>query len=226
MAETATNEAHAEASAHAHAEHFESLERQAEAARFGMWVFLASEVLLFGGLFTLYTCYRFEHPAAFARGVAMGALAIGTTNTAILIFSSFLVALAVHGLREGQRRRALALIAATIACGLVFLVLKGIEYAGHIRDGLLPGGRGAELVHARQGLDVFFTLYYGMTGLHALHVIVGLGVLAVLGYRIHRGALTEAAPHPLELGAMYWHLIDIIWIFLWPLFYLTRGGGA
>lgn len=202
-------------------DHFESLERQAEAARFGMWVFLASEVLLFGGLFTLYGAYRAEWHHAFAYGVAENNAILGTSNTILLLFGSYLVAVAVNRLHQGARRAATGLVLAAVVVGIGFLVIKVTEYREHFVHGIFPGGHGSYFASAPAGSPVFFTLYFLMTGLHAVHVIVGLFVLAWCAYRIETGRLSV---HGLEVGALYWHLVDCIWIFLWPLFYLLRSG--
>lgn len=209
-----------------HEEHFESLERQAQAARLGMWIFVASEVLFFGALFALYGAYRAVWPEAFHAGVRANALVLGTTNTVLLLGSSFLVALAVERLRRHHDRAAKWLVVGTLVVGIAFLSIKGWEYSRHFEHGIFPGGRGRHFEQAGPGQAAFFTLYYLLTGLHALHVGVGVGVMAVLARRIHVRTLTSTAPHGLEVGAMYWHLVDIIWLFLWPMFYLTRGGGG
>jgi cytochrome c oxidase subunit 3 len=139
--------------------------------------------------------------------------------------SSFLIALAVHGLRHGRTRAAAILAAATALLGVLFLLIKGYEYYDHFRHGIFPGGQGPWFSEGTRlpGTAAFWTLYFLMTGLHALHVIVGVVVLAVLGILVARRRIVPAAPHALENGAMYWHLVDIIWLFLWPLLYLTKG---
>ncbi|HEX3770805.1 MAG TPA: cytochrome c oxidase subunit 3 [Polyangiaceae bacterium] len=207
-----------------HAEHFEDLARQAHAARLGMWAFLASEVLFFAGLFALYGTYRVEHPEGFGEGVLHNTLALGTTNTAVLLLSSYTIALAVHMLRSGHARAAQALTAVTIAMGLAFLGIKATEYAEHFREGIYPGSQGSFFVeHTTPGIAMFFTLYFCMTGLHAIHVIAGMIVLTFLLIKMRTGAVTQVVSHPLAIGAVYWHLVDAIWIFLWPLFYLVPG---
>ncbi len=205
-----------------HAEHFESLARQAHAARLGMWVFLATELLLFGGAFVLFGAYQVEHPAAFHEAIAHNTKVLGSINTGVLLVSSTLVAAAVHALRGGERRACAALVGGTIALGLVFLVIKAVEYAKHFDEGIFPGGRGHFFVtHPARGTAIYWTLYYLMTGLHALHVTIGAGVLAVLLLQVLRGTTGPRTAHRLEIGAIYWHLVDVIWIFLWPLFYLA-----
>jgi cytochrome c oxidase subunit 3 len=210
--------------AHVHA-HFEDLHQQAHAAKVGMAAFLASEALLFAGLFTAFFAYRTAHPAAFQIGVHANTKTFGSVNTGVLLTSSALVALAVHATRRARRRQAGGLLCGAIALGLAFLVLKFTEYAIHFQEGIYPGGEGRFFTeHPQAGLPQFWTLYYVMTGIHAIHVTVGLSVLAALLGRAVRGNVGTPpdAPlvYPLEIGALYWHLVDLVWIFLWPIFYL------
>jgi cytochrome c oxidase subunit 3 len=201
---------------------YDSLERQHATARLGMWIFLGSESLLFAGLLALYAAYRFAYPAEFHAASAHANLVIGTVNTYILLTSSLTVALAIHATRRGNRRRTVALLVATIALGLAFDVLKIIEYAGHLREGLAPGDYYAFADLPARGVVLYVTLYYLLTGLHALHVTGGIVVLAWLALRAHRGDFTPGSHIALELGGLYWHLVDLVWIFLWPLLYLIR----
>jgi cytochrome c oxidase subunit 3 len=202
---------------------FQDMAKQAHAAHFGMWLFLASELLLFAGLFGLYTAYRTRYPAEFAEAVHHNELWIGTTNVVLLIFSSFTVAWAVYRLRRGDRGATLWSLAITMLCGLLFLGFKSLEYGIHFREGVFPGRYYAYKELPEPGVQVFFTLYYFMTGLHALHMIGGLVAIGWITARVARRKTTAAYPVPLELGALYWHLVDSIWIFLWPMFYLTTG---
>ncbi len=205
-----------------HEEHFASLEQQAHAARFGMWIFLASEVLLFGALFALFASYRVHYPAAFRDAVAHNTKILGSINTGVLLVSSTLVACSVQVLRAGRTRIAAKLVAATMTLGVVFLAIKLTEWLEHFREGIYPGGVGGYFLdHARDGYSQFWTLYFGMTGLHALHVIIGLSVLGTMLVSMIRGRLTAVHSHRLEVAALYWHLVDLVWIFLWPLFYLA-----
>jgi cytochrome c oxidase subunit III len=201
---------------------YESLERQHTTARLGMWVFLGSESLLFAGLFALYAAYRFAYPVEFHAASAHANLVIGTVNTYILLTSSLTVALAIHATRQGHRRRTVALLGATIAFGLAFDVLKFIEYAGHLAEGIAPGGWYAFNELPARGVVLYVTLYYLLTGLHALHVTGGVVVLIWLALRAQRGDFTPQSHIALELGGLYWHLVDLVWIFLWPLLYLIR----
>jgi cytochrome c oxidase subunit 3 len=202
------------------AHHFPSLEQQEQAARLGMWLFLATEILLFTVLFTAYSVYRFLFPAGFEGASHLAHVALGTTNTVVLITSSLTVALAIYYARQGQSKRTVALLAVTIAFGAVFMVLKGIEYYHHFADGQLPGKYYHYVGLKGPGVSMYFTLYFLMTGLHGLHVLVGMGVLAWLAARAARGDFSRAYSTPVELGGLYWHLVDLIWIFLFPLFYL------
>jgi cytochrome c oxidase subunit III len=205
-------------------EQWESMEKQAHAARFGMWVFLGTEVLFFSGLFALYIGYRVEHPGGFDVGVEHNTVVYGSVNTAVLLVSSYFVALGVHELRLGRNRRSAWLVGLTILLGFAFLGIKTAEYLHHFSEGVFPGGSGRFfLEHTDPGLKMFFTLYFCMTGLHALHVMAGMCVLGFLLRKVLRGEVGPTASYPLAIGAVYWHLVDAVWIFLWPLFYLVPG---
>ena len=200
---------------------FEDIARQEHAVRFGMWVFLGSELLLFAGLFALYSGYRSLYSAEFAKALHHNALALGSINTVVLIVSSFTVAWSIHALRGGRRRTTLWMLALTMTLGATFLVLKGVEYADHFSHGIFPGKYYTFAELPSHGAQLYFTLYYFMTGLHAIHMIVGLCLMAWLTSRVVRRRTTAARHGELELGALYWHLVDSIWIFLWPMFYLA-----
>jgi len=200
---------------------FENLAKQEHAVRFGMWVFLMSELLLFAGLFALYTAYRAEYSADFAAAYEHNWLALGSLNTVILIVSSFTIAWSIHCVRHDRHRAAVWMLAITMVCGVLFLVFKGIEYADHFEHGIFPGEFYAFAEMPTYGARMFFTLYYFMTGLHAIHMIAGLIVVGWLTTRVVRRKTTRYRHADLELGALYWHLVDSIWIFLWPLFYLA-----
>ncbi|WP_437519869.1 cytochrome c oxidase subunit 3 family protein [Sorangium sp. So ce726] len=201
---------------------FEDLEKQTHAAHFGMWIFLASEVLLFGGLFGLYAAYRAVFGPEFTAGIEHNNAVIGTANTGILLTSSLLVALSVYAVRLDRPARAGRLLLGAIALGVAFLVLKGVEYAAHFHEGIFPGAgyRFEELPYA--GAKMFFTLYYLTTGLHAIHVTAGLVVLGWLAWGCFRRRYGAGNETHVELGGLYWHLVDVIWIFLWPMLYLMH----
>ena len=197
------------------------MERQADAARLGMWLFLATELLLFGGLFCAYFYYRWMFPAAWAEGSHLMSLTLGTVNTFILLGSSFTVAMSIHFIRVAKPKLTVLMLAISIVCGLAFMGLKAVEYADHFKHGLLPG-RFLDSHEVRQpAVGMFFVLYYLTTGLHAIHVIAGLTVLAVMMVRAALGHFGPDYYTPLDMGGLYWHLVDIIWIFLYPLLYLV-----
>jgi cytochrome c oxidase subunit 3 len=203
-------------------EQFESLAKQDHAARLAMWVFLASEILLFAALFALYTSYRTMYPVDFARAASHNNLAIGTINTFILITSSATVALSLLTVRTGLMRLTSGLLLFSIACGVVFLILKAVEYNQHFHEGFYPGVgyHSAELTG--RGAKLFFTLYFLITGLHAFHVVVGLIVLGWLAVGTRRRVFGPENHVRFELGTLYWHLVDVVWIFVWPLLYLLH----
>jgi cytochrome c oxidase subunit 3 len=204
------------------AEHFEDLPKQAYAARLGMWIFLGSETLLFAALFALYASYRTMYPEDFAAAVGHNNVVIGTANTLILITSSFTVALSVGAIRASRARAAGWLLALSVLFGGLFLVLKAIEYAEHFREGILPGAGYHFHELPGPGAILFFTLYYLLTGLHALHVIAGMALLGWAASGCFRARYSAAYTTPVENVGLYWHLVDVIWIFLWPLLYLTH----
>jgi cytochrome c oxidase subunit III len=204
------------------AHHFDSLERQTSAARLGMWLFLTTEVLLFAGLFVAYAGYRFLFAATFQEGSRHLSLVLGSINTIVLITSSLTVALAYYAIRAGRPRLTAGLLVFTVLCALTFLVIKGFEYQHHIETGALPGRlfQYAPMA-ALPGAPMFFTIYFFSTGLHAFHVLVGVIILSWLVVRTWRGAFSPEYHTPVELGGLYWHLVDLIWIFLFPLLYLV-----
>ncbi|HVC19494.1 MAG TPA: cytochrome c oxidase subunit 3 family protein [Vicinamibacterales bacterium] len=200
--------------------HFDSLEQQRDVATLGMWIFLVTEALFFGGLFTAYLVYRSMYPHAFAVASEHTLIALGAANTAILITSSLTMALAVHAAQEGNQKSIIRFLVFTFLLGTAFLVLKGVEYTVDMRDHLLPGANfaiaGANPGHA----EIFFSLYFIMTGLHAIHMIVGLSLLVVIMYMTSKGRFSKEYHAPVEVMGLYWHFVDIIWIFLFPLLYL------
>jgi cytochrome c oxidase subunit 3 len=203
--------------------HFAHLEQQADAAKLGMWTFIAQEVLFFFGLFLTYAVMRSAYPQTFVAAHQKLSVVLGTLNTCVLLVSSFTMALAVRAARLGARKLLAILLASTAALGCGFLVIKGFEYADHIAHGQLPGalytGRG---IPGRP--DIFFAFYFGMTGLHGLHVLIGIALLAWLITGALRGELVPRGdlPDTVDGVGLYWHFVDLIWIFLYPLLYLIR----
>ena len=186
--------------------------------RAGMWLFIGTELILFGGLFLLYSMYRFKHASDFHVGSMELSRFFGTLNTCVLITSSFTVALAIHMLRGKKIKTAVVFVLSTIGFACTFLIVKAFEWAEKFHHGLYP--KAAALMGKPKGEILYFGLYYMMTGLHAVHVIVGIGVLSVVLLMVKRGRITPDRPIVLENAGLYWHLVDVIWIFLFPLFYL------
>lgn len=207
--------------AHELGEQYGDFEQQDHTLKFGMWVFLASEVLLFAALFALYGSYREMYGADFEDAVKHNTLIYGTVNMYVLLTSSFTVALSVWAVRKARPKLAVGLLLSTMALGIAFIVIKLFEYAQHFKERALPG----PFYHMTElptfGANRFFTMYWVMTGLHALHVTGGVCLLGWLTFRTARGHYTPAHHTGLEMGTLYWHLVDVIWIFLWPIMYLA-----
>ncbi|MGE0130586.1 MAG: cytochrome c oxidase subunit 3 family protein [Blastocatellales bacterium] len=205
---------------HAHAHQFDDAEQQRDTVTMGMWVFLVTEVMFFGGLFASYTIYRTLYPMAFAVASQSLDITLGTLNTAVLLLSSFTMVVAVFGAQTGHRRAMIGGLALTIALGIVFLVIKFYEYYQKYVEHHVPGPSFAFPAPYTEQAKMYFTLYFAMTGLHAIHMIVGCGLLAVLIAMAWRGRFTPEYHNPVEVSGLYWHFVDIIWIFLYPLLYL------
>jgi cytochrome c oxidase subunit 3 len=188
----------------------------------GMWLFLAGEVMFFGALFTGYMVYRLNYPQVFAEAGGFLDRTLGTINTGVLLTSSLAMALAVNAAQRSQKRSLVLFLWLTILLGLVFLGIKGSEYMHKFQEGLWPGGdfiwNGTEPQKAR----AFFSLYFIMTGLHALHMIIGILALAVLSLFGLRGRFTALTYAPVEMVGLFWHFVDIVWIFLFPMLYLIH----
>jgi len=191
-----------------------------EASTLGMWAFLATEILFFGGLFLVYTVYRLAYPQAFAEASNHLDVVLGAVNTAVLIGSSLTMVLAVHSARIGSRRGLILFLLATLVLGGIFLGIKGVEYAHKFHEHLVPGAdfrfTGADPRHAA----IFFSIYFAMTGMHALHMIIGAGLILTLVGMAWRRRFSPEYFTPVEMVGLYWHFVDIVWIFLFPLLYL------
>jgi cytochrome c oxidase subunit 3 len=202
------------------AHQFDDLAQQRETATLGMWMFLATEVLFFGGLFTTYLVYRIWYPDAFVAASHELLIWAGTTNTAVLITSSLTMALAVHAAQTGERRQLVMFLVVTMVLGASFLGIKAFEYYTEFVEHHVPGfGFTFEAPYA-QHAQLFFSLYFLMTGLHALHMIIGLGIMSVMVWLSLNGTITTEYYNPVEIAGLYWHFVDIVWIFLFPLLYL------
>ena len=205
---------------HALQHHFADLDQQRESATLGMWIFLLTEVMFFGGMFTIYLIYRVAHAQAFEQASEHMTFWAGTVNTAVLICSSLFVVLAVHAVQMGHRKRVALLLMAAVLLGLVFLGIKGVEYHDHWVHHNVPGRSFVFEGADPQAAEVFFALYFIMTGFHALHMVIGVGLVSVIAYFAWKGHYTPAYHNPVENSGLYWHFVDIVWIFLYPLLYL------
>ena len=208
--------------------HFDNMEQQREAGTLGMWVFLITEIMFFGGLFTAYVVYRMLNAESFAAASHGLNVKMGAINTVVLICSSLTMALAVYYAQTGVRRMQIVFLIVTMLLGATFLVVKGFEYKekfdkGHVpwltfvwdtKEEAMPPGATV------RGIQMFYWIYFAMTGLHDLHMIVGLGVMSFILYFAWRGRFTPEYHAPVELSGLYWHFVDIVWIFLFPLLYL------
>ena len=208
------------------AHHFVTIDQQNQTASIGMWAFLVQEVMFFGGLFTVYLVYRMMYPGAFFEGshhLAEGAgLILGTANTAVLIGSSLTMALAVRAGQLGNKGQIAGYIAATFVLALVFLGVKAYEYGHKYHDGLIPGIAWSPAAGSDPNLNLFFGLYFTMTGMHALHMVVGLVLMVFVAARALRGRYTPKNYIGVEILGLYWHFVDLVWIFLFPLLYLLN----
>ncbi len=218
MPETTVMDAHHHPSPLAH--HFDNLEQQKEAATLGMWVFLITEVLFFGGLFLTYLVYRSWYPDAFAAASHEMIVWAGTLNTAVLITSSLTMALAVNAAQLGQRRALIVFLTITIVLGCAFIGVKAFEYYSEYVEHHVPGSDFRFEAEFARHAQIFFSLYFVMTGLHAVHMIVGIGVMLWMLYWSVTGVITVEYANPIEVAGLYWHFVDIVWIFLFPLLYL------
>jgi len=200
--------------------HFADLEQQRESATLGMWVFLITEIMFFGGLFTAYLIYRVGHPAAFQAASEHMLFWAGAINTAVLICSSLMVVFAVHAAQTGHRKMIAWFLLAALLLGVVFLGIKGYEYHDHWVAHKVPGPSFTFDGPDPRAAELFFGLYFIMTGLHALHMVIGIALVSVVAYFAWQGRYTPEYHNPVENVGLYWHFVDIIWIFLFPLLYL------
>ena len=206
---------------HAPAEQFATLAQQRETASLGMWLFLATEILFFGGLFAAYATYRWSYPDGFAAAGAHTKVWLGSINTAILLTSSFSVTLAIQAAEASRRRPLVLFLLAAGVLGVLFLCVKGFEYFEEYQEGLIPGVNFAfEGIHARAA-ELFFLFYFIATGVHAVHLTVGIVLVVGAALRASRGRFLGDRSTTIEVIGLYWHFVDIIWIFLYPLIYLV-----
>lgn len=209
--------------------HFVSSEQQLDAAKMGMWLFLVTEVLLFSGMFVTYTVFRVWYPEVFEHSAELLDWRLGALNTLVLLASSFTVALGIHYAQKDNRKGLIINLILTLLFAVIFLVVKYFEYSGKFAHGVFPGmnfaPHGVSAAHNYADYNIpfaaqFFSIYFVMTGLHGLHVLIGIGLFIWITTRAFRGHFTSSYYTPVEMTGLYWHLVDIIWIFLFPLLYL------
>jgi cytochrome c oxidase subunit 3 len=202
------------------AHQFDDLAQQHEASTLGMWSFLVTEIMFFGGMFLCYTVYRASYPEVFSQASNRLDILLGTINTAVLIGSSFTVALAVHAAQESRRKALLGFLVLTMLLALLFLGIKFTEYYHKYEEHLIPGWTFQYEGENARPAAIFFSFYFAMTGMHALHMVIGIGIFLVLAAGARRDRYSRNYYTPVELAGLYWHFVDIVWIFLFPLFYL------
>jgi cytochrome c oxidase subunit 3 len=202
-------------------EPYDTVEQQHDTAEFGMWIFLATELMLFGGLFTAYTVYRTVYPDGFAEGSRHMDLFYGAPNTVILLLSSLTMALGVRASQLGERRSLFRYLVITAVLGVIFMLVKGAEYLKHYQDGMVPGLNWEYAGANANAVQLFFVGYFVMTGLHAIHLLIAIGIVVVTAVLARRGTFEPPERHtPVEMVGLYWHFVDMIWTFLFPLLYL------
>ena len=200
--------------------HFENLDGQKSASTLGMWVFMANEIMMFGGLFLVYLVYRTQYGEAFRLGSHELDIKLGAINTAVLIGSSLTMALAVYSAQKGARKHIVLWLLMTVLLGAVFLGIKLVEYAAKFDHHLLPGPHFSFPGPHAPPVEIFYSLYFAMTGLHASHMLIGIPLILFYAWQAHRGRFDASYNTPIELIGLYWHFVDIVWIYLFPLLYL------
>jgi cytochrome c oxidase subunit 3 len=196
------------------------MDQQRETSTLGMWAFLVTEIMFFGGLFVSYALYRSMYPEAFGAASLRLNLVLGAINTGVLICSSLTMVLAVRSAQLGHVKALVRYLLATIVLGSTFLGIKAFEYTHKFHEHLIPGASFRFEGPHEQQAEIFFSLYFMMTGLHALHMIIGIGVLLVLLYQAWKGRFSAEYYSPIDVAGLYWHFVDIVWIYLFPLLYL------
>jgi cytochrome c oxidase subunit 3 len=203
------------------AHQFEDIEQQKEAGTLGMWIFLCTEVLFFGAMLLAYTVYRGLYPVAFGEASRHLDIVLGSLNTAVLLCSSLTMAMGVHAAQQGNARKVIGFIAVTMFFGVIFLLIKFYEYYQKYTEALIPGKNFVWHGHDPLHANIFFLFYFIMTAMHALHMFVGLGLMTVLAILTKKGKFDSVYYSPIEIGGLYWHFVDIVWVFLFPLLYLV-----
>jgi cytochrome c oxidase subunit III len=202
--------------------HFATQEQQFDTTKIGMWLFLATEIMMFGGLFAGFAYQQSKFPEAFYEGHKHLQQSLGALNTVVLLISSFTMVMAVHKAATNKQKALCNYLIATILCACIFLTVKYFEYSHKFHDGLLPGRYFSNAEDPTGHQFIFFSFYFMMTGLHGIHIAIGIGVLVWLLIRARRGDFSSTYYTPVDLVGLYWHLVDVIWIYLFPLLYLIR----
>jgi cytochrome c oxidase subunit III len=210
-----------QAHGHDHAHHFESVEHEFTAGKLGMWLFLVTEIMLFGALFVAFGIYHYLFPEMFREAHHHLDKVMGAVNTVVLLVSSLTMALAIAFIQRDQPGKTKAMLAITFLCACIFLVIKYFEYSHKFHDGLFPGKYFANTHFTAPNAALFFSLYFVMTGLHGLHVLIGMACIAWIYIRVNRGDFNSHKYGAVEFVGLYWHIVDLIWIFLFPLLYLV-----
>jgi cytochrome c oxidase subunit III len=224
-------QSHGHAAEHAHAHdphhqhHFTTMEQQFDTSKIGMWLFLATEVLLFGGLFVGFGMMQARYPQEFVEAHTHLTRWQGALNTVVLLVSSFTMVLAVQAAKKGEKSKQVLFLGLTILCACIFLVVKYFEYSHKYEEGWLPGrfySYKGDSIPGSHGYATFFSFYFMMTGLHGFHIVAGIAVLTWILFRAKRGEFSASYYTPVDLVGLYWHLVDLIWIYLFPLYYLIQ----
>ena len=202
------------------AHQFEDMEQQKEVATLGMWAFLITEIMFFGGLFGTYTVYRSMFPDGFAAASHELDVTLGTINTVVLIISSLTMALAVHAAQTSQKQRIVLFLILTMVLGAVFLGIKAFEYHHKYVENHIPGAAFEFAGPHQDSAEIFYSLYFAMTGLHAAHMLIGFGLMLYILFQTWKDRYSKEYFAPVEMAGLYWHFVDIVWIFLFPLLYL------
>lgn len=205
---------------HHYGHHFESNEHEFTTAKQGMWIFMVTEVLMIGAIFVGYLLFRGRYPEAFSAAHKILNVKLGALNTVVLIVSSATMVLGVSAAQRGNNKRAINMLLATVACGAIFCVVKYFEYSHKFHEGIFPGGLYTYKELAIPHVPIFFSFYFVMTGIHAFHVVVGMCLITWTILRIKRGQISKEFFTPVELVGFYWHFVDLVWIYLFPLLYL------
>ena len=214
------SQVHDSSHAHHHAHHFESAEHEFEASKEGMWIFLVTEVLMIGALFVGFLIFRALYPESFHAAHKLLSVPLGTVNTLVLLTSSLTMVMGVSAAQRGDNAKCLRWLGITVLFGFAFLIVKYFEYSHKIHEGMLPGGLYTYKDLTLPNANIFFSFYFMMTGVHAFHVVLGMGLITWIMTRVKRGEISPAFYTPVELVGFYWHFVDLVWIYLFPMLYL------